>query len=368
MIVDDDTANRNQKDYCLAYKLTVANGDGRTLIFKINANTGTIVGYDTKMYGYNYQDAFVVTDLPGQYTTTYNTYRKLLSSTSGGNNRFFSDATTSEEMALMEYRRVFFHMGHGTAYLIGSEWHSVIVTPGINCYIAPSDILSKSLGMMQLAFLGPCYSFGGTIPSWPSDIVIDYSIGEAFLDAGAKCVFGWTDAVTMSQDWLFAECFFDRAVNGYDFQSCYDYAKSKIWSSERSIAKIDGDTSLSLPEDDTGADGYPGTYLGAGSDTTFTINDEGLWGIGIDYDWYRFLVSVTRHVEIFVRPVDSSLDVTFKVYDVYMNLQYTKNSGGYGSTEWVSFTGFGTYYLQIYAGGTTHGGAYNLEIKIQIIS
>ncbi|MHA1881735.1 MAG: hypothetical protein ACTSUO_01675 [Candidatus Thorarchaeota archaeon] len=261
-------------------------------------------------------------------------------------------------------------MGHGYYIETGGEYHSTIVT--IDGHIAPSDILPKATAIYTLIFLGSWFSFGGTIGFPPFEIDIDYSVGEAFLDGGSRCVFGWTGGVTLSQDWKFSEYFFDLAVNGYDFQTCFTVAKGEIELRDQKLAKIDGDTTLSLREDDAGADTYPGSYLGSGSDTTFNIYDEGTWGIiERDNDWYRFTVSGTRHVVILVRPIDSLLDAKFRVYDTYYNLIYIKDNGGYGADERVSFTGSGTYYLRIYPMGdsdVTHGGAYNLEIKIQIIS
>ncbi len=368
IILDVNKTNKDEKNYCLAYEITVTDRYGKTDIFRINANTGTLVEYDTTMYGWDYQDVYVTTDwFPGQRRTAYNVYRRLLSSTfSLGSTRFYEDETAYSEMTYMHVRSLFFHMGHGTYTKVGEEHHSVIVT--IDGHIAPSDILPKATAINRLIFLGSCFSFGGTVDG----IVLDYSVGEAFLDGGSRCVFGWVGGVTLSQDWKFSEFFFDKAVNGYNFDACYEYAKSQIRYEDRLKARIEGDTYLTLREDDAGADAYPGSYLGSGSDTTFNIYDEGTWGIiERDIDWYRFTVSGTRHVEIFVRPIDSSLDAKFRVYDAYYNLIYIKDSGGYGANEWVSFTGSGTYYLKIYPMGdsaVSHGGAYNLEIRIQIIS
>jgi hypothetical protein len=227
--------------------------------------------------------------------------------------------------------------------------------------IWPDDVTSKDLNGMYLAFLCSCYSAADDYPVlwWREDI--DTSIADAFLDAGAQCVFGWDEAVLKVDAYDFSRYFFDYVTNGYDFDSCYDYAYSKVDAECRAIARIYGDTDLYLDEEDGGSDSSPGTSLGSGYDVTFTKSDEGLWYP--DVDWFYFTVSGYRQVSILIAPNDD-LDVAFYVYNEYMQTVIYRDSYGSGHSEYGVFMGNGqTYHIYIYQ-SDSHGGYYDLSVNI----
>lgn len=349
----------------LAYEVTITTKRGETLIYQIDAHMGNLLDCDMMMGGY--QDVFVNIAYTADYYVGYSIYKRLETSTySTLPTRFYVDVGKSTQRSLIGYEQVFYNLGHGDLIEVGNEFHSTIVTPTGD--ITPSDILYRApLVNMKLAFIASCVSFSGEyhhpLIGWRT---IDYGIANAFLDAGADCVFGWCGLIGKDSNWAFCKHFFNKVVNGYDFDCSFQYAHSKISADQRFMARIAGDTSLTLTEDEQGADYYPGTYLGYSSAIEWKIYDEGLWGVGLDIDWYRFRVTTTRQISIHVAPIigGGNADFVIKVYDCYMNLKYTVNNNGLGQGESISFTGFSTYYLKIYTTGSGTGGAYDLSILI----
>ncbi len=348
----------------LAWVISVDFGEKSSEIYWIDADNGMILFKDIMMIGWR-QDVYVYdNDWFGGGETqqhAYSAYRKLHSASSEGLCTYSKDASSHTELYFLTLDKVYYHMGHGNYITTGGEKHSVIMTPDGN--IAPDDVLTKNLSQTKLAYIATCLSFGGTAPvgGLPE---MDYSIAQAFLDAGAQCVFGWVGEVSKRRNWIFSDYFFDKAVNSYNMLSCYEYAKLK---SQVTNCKIDGDTDVFLTENDV-EDSYPGTLLGSGYDIWLQKNCEGLWGENyLDVDWFKLYVDGTRSINIFVAPIDSELDVAFEVYRYPSVFVRSRDVYGQGHQESCSIVdSSGWYYIKIYGGSqnSVHGGCYDLNIWI----
>lgn len=274
--------------------------------------------------------------------------------------RYYEDPTTSQELSKLQYERVLYHLGYGGFGKVGLDWHTYLNTD--DGKIWPSDVENKDLSGMHLAFLCTCWSAANDVPVqwWWEDV--EKSIAQAFLDGGAKCVFGWDKKVLKTEAMKFSRYFFDYAVNSYSFSDCYWNAYYNVLTKTQNIAEIYGDTTRYLDKYDYGSNAWPGTYLGSGYDTSFHVNDEGLWDP--DIDWYRFTVTGYREVSIFAIPNKDDMDIAFYVYDEYMYVVMSRNSHGPGHQEYGIFMGGGqTYFLYIYK-TDSHGGHYDLNVYI----
>jgi len=342
----------------LAWLVSNAHQRSSCMELYIDAMTAEIISQDTTLD--ICEDVFVY--CPGNelvYECATDIFHRFDYATEGYA-RYYEDRTTSQELSKLQSEHVLYHLGHGDYGMVGGDYYTYLHTN--HGKIWPSDVENKDLSGMDLAFLCACWSAADNYPvyDWWEDI--EKSIAQAFLDGGAKCVFGWDEGVNKGQAMEFSRYFFDYAVNSKDFESCYIYAKSHADERTRDIARIYGDTTRYLDEYDYGSDAWPGTNLGSGYDTSFHVYDEGLWDP--DIDWYRFTVTGYRSVSIFVMPNKDDMDIAFYVYDEYMYVVMLRNNFGPGHQESGTFRGNGqTYFLYIYK-TDSHGGYYDLSVFI----
>lgn len=324
----------------------------------IDAMTAEIISQDTTL-DIN-EDVFVYD--PG-YELTYECATDIfhrLNYATEGDARYFEDPTTSEVLSKLNSERVFYYLGHGDYEMVEGDWYTYLIT--YDGEIWPSDVENKDLSGMDLAYLSACWSAADNFwnGDWWQDI--DKNMTQAFLDGGAKCVFGWDEDVYKGQSMKFSRYFFDYAVNALSFSDCYWNAYYRVPPGTQDIAVIYGDTTLSLDEDDYGSDAWPGTNLGSGYDTSYHVYDEGLWDP--DIDWYRFTITGYHSVSIFVMPNKDDMDIAFYVNDEYMYAVLTRDRFGPGHQESGAFMGNGqTYFLCIYK-TDSHGGHYDLIVFI----
>ena len=348
----------------LAWVTTAKSQYGGTIIYYINALTGRLLFRDSTL-DIN-EDVFAWDpNCNPTYECALDIYDRLDTATEWYA-RYFENPTYYEEVNKLQYERVLYHLGHGGYGQYDSEIQTFLYTDTDNIWA--SNVESLDLSGMDLAFLCGCWTAANNYPiyflwwiiGWED---IDMSLAEAFLEAGAQCVFGWDEEVLKTEAYAFSRYFFDYAVNGLDFETCYDHAYDNVDSETQDIARMDGDDTLTLDEYDYAGDNWGAARdLGSGYDKTFHVYDEGLWDP--DVDWYRFTVTAYHDVDIWVVPITDDLDVGFYVYDEYLQVVLHRNSAGPGEQEWWYFTnGHGTYFLYIYK-TDTHGGYYDLTVTI----
>ncbi len=334
----------------------------------VDAKQGYLISYDV-MLSDDYQDCYAL-DLywdsgwrqnEETYECVQDIQRRLRSGTSypsGYTPRFFQDKSLSFVLGELEDEKVYLHMGHGHPYEQNGNYYTAIQTYTDD--LTPSSISSKYLYGMYLAFLMSCWS---AADDWDGHD-IDKSIAQKFVDRGAKCAVGWDLPVEKSEAQKFSRYFFNLAVQGYTFSSCFNSAKSKVNSSTQSIARILGTTSYYLNDDDDPGESYPTSqYLGKSSQIVWEVEDEGVWGSDVDY--FKFEADGTCNIEILVDP-RWGLDARLRIYNSAYLLVAYRNNAGVNGDESYSFTGSGIYYIKVYhsQSGNPHGGAYDLTVDI----
>jgi len=259
------------------------------------------------------------------------------------------DRTDHLIIPILENLQVFAWFGHGEYY--GTDETCLATKDPTK--LSPGDISSLDLSDMKLAFLGACHSL--SIPK--------YSIGEAFRNRGAQYVFGWKEAVDKDGAIEFYEDFFEHAMDGYNFGSCYTFAYNHAESDIQTLARYKGDNSIYLRHvgDTKDESWFLGQGAGAPDPETFYHSDT----LSSETDWYSFsVIDASYMVELWVNPT-STLDADVWIYNSAGTLKGCDINGGTGVTEYIS--GFiateGVYYVKIRRDGTT-SGSYDLEVRI----
>ncbi len=358
--------------------------DSGTEEYWISATTSEILFVDSSLEQPPGSKFTFVSD-PGieiTYQCAHRVHRRFETATSfpsGAYAWYHEDLARSQELQLFPYGEVVFHLGHGSGF-----WREVLgktfLYTGIGEYGCSDPILPVDLppepgvfSSMKLAFISTCWSAADDWEDKDTGIwyPVHTSIVEGFLQRGAQCAIGWDGRALKEPTRDFCDCFFDKAANGFNFWSCYEYAISKS-SCQPTIdgARIYKQDTLSwadifLEEDDAGDSQSIATHLGFGPDADFNVYDEGIWGyqeVWADKDWFSFEVGASCNVEIWLTPKD---ELHMKL-SVYKGATWLFSFRAYERTEYRQFQASpGMYYLRLTMQcGTNYGGGYDLTIHI----
>ena len=340
----------------------------------VDAVTSDILRFDSILGAYD-GNVFAWDDDPNghlTYVTAESIYHRLDTAVdfpSSGQAYYRENQTLNSYVNLLDDSDVYFIIGHGGLGYDGNDYVSYICATDDNMY--PSDVATKTISSMELAFLCSCSSFS-------DDEDVDQTIAQEFLDGGADCVFGWTGNVLKGPAQTYCKDFFDMAVNDQkNFDYCYDYADGKTDQDTRDISKIAKSVPywswLYLNEDDAGDSFTNADNLGLGGERWIYVYDEGIWVASPsskswdDEDWFKFGITEQYDIEIWATPQDlCGLDIKMKIYNSAQQLIATCDAGDandeehYPSTTW----GSGTYYIYIESVGPGHGGWFDLIIHV----
>ena len=175
----------------------------------VDAITSDILHFDTYLGAYDGYVFAYDSDPNGGATyvaakSVYNRLDTAVDFPSTGQAYYKENQTLSSYIGALEDSDVYFIIGHGGLGWDGNDYVSYICATDDNMY--PSDVATKTISSMELAFLCSCSSFS-------DDEDVDQTIAQEFLDGGADCVFGWTGNVLKGPAQTYCKDFFDMAVN-----------------------------------------------------------------------------------------------------------------------------------------------------------
>jgi hypothetical protein len=289
---------------------------------------------------------------------------------------YLEDQLLSSYVDALEDSYVYYTIGHGGATWEGDDWNSFIAT--LDDKMFPGDVAPEDVSNLKLAFLCCCYTFGDGQYCYDYQLEeghdIDKSIGQEFIDGDADCVFGWRWNIGKSPAIVYCKNFFDAAVNGLDFDECYDYAESKASSDTRDNSKIAKTVSSwpTLDVEDAGDYFTSATDLGSGGVRQIHVYDEGMWGYvdesWEDFDYFKFKITGQYDIEIWATPQGSyGFDLKMEIYDDQFDLIATCDEGGYYYEEHYQSTAawvYGWYYVYIEHKALGRGGWFDLTIHV----
>ncbi len=267
--------------------------------------------------------------------------------------RILYDAGIAGLMFALAADDVVFFAGHGdySGYYLGVGTYLVTGAGYFGVTSYPPIIASK------LFFACACGSgLGGYFLCLP----------DVAITLGCGCYFGRTTRVTADYVLPFVEYFFDKVVNGVEFDQCAEYAKTKTAISG-SLFELWGDENLHIQAYDRG----PGfsyadqKYDHEAGSFRWSASAEPLWGG--DIDAFRHVVESSGWtVELTVIP---SSDMKVKVVVYYWHNFYWRwylqgASSVPGEGVYRTWTEASRDYLVVISHNDDHGGYYDYELRV----
>ncbi len=341
-LISSDGSNRLER----IWRFTGINDKGDDVVsISVSASTGNIVNVDT--------------------TRTYNGYSVVFE---GGNDfqesadwseftlyadhyltNYQSQPTVSTMSYYWSWENVIVYIGHGG--YSGSYTTLAPQGPGGDLFY-PSDVPSN-MDQAILVYASACQS--GCYATQENSV--NLYLSNTTLNNGADAFFGWIGSPLNSEATTFDKYFWSAAANGASFEQCRNYANGKISSTANPV--VLGNKQAHLEREDVSWNYYLGSAPYR-KDATLTYDDENAFYT--DYDYFRFDSVGTHEITIMVTPSRSEFDVGFKVYSSSYQLLYTVNSRGGGGYERITYSGTGTYHIQVYIANAGLGGVYDLKV------